>query len=57
MPETNKINQVETESIRKLSNFNLQWAKTLYTIVPEYFKPCHIILLHFSRAIGVICFL
>ena len=40
---------IQTESIRKLSNFNFQWTKTLYQNILS-----HIALLHFSRAIDVI---
>ena len=44
----------ETESIRKLSNFNFQWTKTLYQ---NNLKHIAFSYLHFSGAIDVISYL
>ena len=46
--ETKKI---KTESSRKLSNFNLQWTKTLYQ---DSLKHIAFFFLHFSGAIDII---
>ena len=54
--ESLKTNQhfSETESIRKLSNFNIQWTKTLYQ---NNLKHIAFSCLHFSGAIDVISYL
>ena len=47
---------LKTESIRKSSNFNFQWTRTLYqnNLNNIYMSPSF---LHFSRAIDVISYL
>ena len=46
--------EIKTESIRKLSNFNFQWTKTLYQNnlknIAFFFAP---FFLHFLRAIDI----
>ena len=41
---------VKTKSVRKLSNFNFQWTKTLYQIIQAHY----ILFSHFSRGINVL---
>ena len=48
---TTEAFRVKTESVRKLSNFNFQWAKTLYQ---DNLRNYCIFFLHFSRAKDVI---
>ena len=45
------MQEIKTESTRKLSNFMFQWTQNL---VPEQFKEYCIFFLHFSRARDVI---
>ena len=44
----------KTESIRKLSNFNFQWTKTL---CQNNLNNISLFFLHFSRAIGITSYL
>ena len=46
--------EFKTESTRKLSNFNIEWTKTLYQ---NNKNNIALFFLHFSRAIDVISFL
>ena len=46
--------RIKMESIRKLSNCNFQWTKTLYQNNLKHIAFCF---LHFLRAMDVICYL
>ena len=48
------VRKLKTESIRKLSNFNFEWTKTLYQ---NNVNNIALFFLHFSRAIEVISYL
>ena len=44
---------IKTESIRKISNFNFQWTKTLYTLYHNILSPIAFFFTLFIRAINV----
>ena len=49
----NRLTTIKTEYIRKLSNFNFEWKKTLYQNNLNNIA----FFLHFSRAIDMIIYL